>query len=156
MKSSPSLPRPAIPRLENQLCFSLYAAGLAMNKVYRRLLKPMGVTYLQYLVLMVLWERDGLTVSAIGDRLSLDSATLTPLLKRMEAAGLLRRQRSQADERQVEIWLTAAGQHLQDSARAVQPAIAQACGCPVEELIGIKRSLDDLRGRLVAVEASLE
>lgn len=156
MKSPASSLLSAVPRLENQLCFSLYAAGLAMNKVYRRLLKPMGVTYLQYLVLMVLWQRDGLTVSAIGDQLSLDSATLTPLLKRMEAAGLLSRQRSQADERQVEIWLTVAGQDLQELARSIQPAIAQACGCPVDELIGIKRSLDDLRGQLAAVEARLD
>ncbi|MHC1478654.1 MarR family winged helix-turn-helix transcriptional regulator [Frateuria aurantia] len=138
----------AVPRLENQLCFSLYAAGLAMNKVYRRLLKPLGVTYLQYLVLMVLWQRDGLTVSAIGDELSLDSATLTPLLKRMEAAKLLRRQRSQADERQVEIWLTPEGAGLQKAAKSIQPAIVEACGCPVDELVGLKRSLDLLREQL--------
>lgn len=148
MKPAPPVSLSDIPRLENQLCFSLYAAGLAMNKVYRRVLRPLGVTYLQYLVLMVLWQRDGLTVSAIGDELSLDSATLTPLLKRIEAAGLVLRRRSAADERQVEIWLTPEGRQRQEAARTVQPAIVEACGCPLDELVGIKQSLDQLRRRL--------
>jgi len=96
-------------RLDNQLCFALYSASLALNKLYRQLLAPLGITYPQYLVLMVLWEQDDITVSQIGERLFLDSATLTPLLKRMESAGLLLRQRSREDERQVVVTLTQAG-----------------------------------------------
>ena len=87
--------------LDEQLCFALYSTGLALNKVYRRLLAPLGLTYPQYLVMLVLWERDGLTVSEIGEKLFLDSATLTPLLKRLEASGLVTRTRASHDERQV-------------------------------------------------------
>src|ERR1700679_4141788 len=96
-------------KLDQQLCLALYSAGLAMNKVYRTLLSRLRLTYPQYLVMLVLWERDDLTVSDIGERLFLDSATLTPLLKRLEAAGLLDRARSAEDERQVIISLTSEG-----------------------------------------------
>src|SRR5690349_8754892 len=106
-------------KLDDQLCFALHSTVLAMNKVYRRLLRILGVTYPQYLVLLVLWQRDGLTVSEIGERLYLDSTTLTPLLKRMETMGLLNRQRSKADERQVLISLTLQGRDLQQRAADV-------------------------------------
>src|SRR5581483_2599303 len=89
--------------LDRQLCFAVYAAAQAFNATYKRLLAPLGVTYPQYLVMLVLWERDGLTVTAIGDRLGLDSGTLTPLLKRLEAAGLVTRLRDSSDERQLRI-----------------------------------------------------
>src|SRR5436190_16074857 len=95
--------------LDNQLCFSLYSASLAMTKLYKPLLDEIGLTYPQYLAMLVLWERDGLMVSELGERLYLDSGTLTPLLKRLEAAGLIARIRAVEDERRVHITLTAAG-----------------------------------------------
>src|SRR3954463_16375045 len=88
-------------QLDNQLCFAVYAAAHAFNATYKPLLEPLGLTYPQYLAMLVLWEEDGVTVSAIGSRLGLDSGTLTPLLKRLEAAGLVSRLRDAADERQV-------------------------------------------------------
>src|SRR6267143_2824537 len=112
-KQSPARGKPAASLLlGEQLCFALYSTMAAMNKVYRKLLRELGVTYPQYLVLLVLWERDQLMVSEIGERLYLDSATLTPLLKRMEALGLLRRVRAKDDECQVIVSLTARGVEL--------------------------------------------
>jgi DNA-binding MarR family transcriptional regulator len=101
--------------LDNQLCFALYSANLALNKLYRQLLAPLNLTYPQYLVMLVLWEQDDV-VSDIGERLFLDSATLTPLLKRLESAGLINRHRSRKDERQVAVTLSDAGRALQQQA----------------------------------------
>src|SRR6201992_2917698 len=106
-------------RLDNQICFAIYSAAHAFNRVYKPLLDQLGLTYPQYLVMLVLWERDGIPLKDIGERLFLDSGTLTPLLKRLEAAQLLKRTRSQEDERQVLIALTAQGQALKEKARAV-------------------------------------
>jgi len=139
---------PAPLELDQQLCFSLYSAQLAMTKVYRRLLAELDLTYPQYLVMLVLWEGDGLTVSQIGERLFLDSATLTPLLKRLEAAGLLTRQRAAEDERQVVISLTAEGRALRRKAGAVPTAVFCATGCELGELLELKSQLDGLRQRL--------
>src|SRR6267143_6393446 len=100
--------------LGNQLCFAIYSTAHAFNRVYKPLLKRLGLTYPQYLVMLVLWERDGLPVRDIGERLFLDSGTLTPLLKRLETAGLVRRTRSTDDERQVLIDLTPQGQALRE------------------------------------------
>lgn len=135
--------------LGNQLCFSLYSTSLAMNKLYRKLLRDLDLTYPQYLVMMVLWERDRLTVSEIGERLYLDSATLTPLLKRMEAQGLVVRQRDAADERQVIVSLTAQGQDLRERAEAVPALVFQASECSVAELSAAKQQLDRLRDRIM-------
>src|SRR3990167_523573 len=96
-QTTPAPSNPAL-LLDNQLCFALYSASLAMTKLYKPLLDALDLTYPQYLVMLVLWERDGLSVSALGERLSLDSGPLTPLLKRMETAGWLTRQRSSEDE----------------------------------------------------------
>lgn len=134
--------------LDQQLCFALYAANLAMGKVYRKLLAELGLTYPQYLVMLVLWERDGLTVSEIGARLYLDSATLTPLLKRLAATGLLVRERSAEDERQVVISLTAKGHALKKRASAVPAGVFCAAGCAPNELRSLKRDLERLRERL--------
>ena len=134
--------------LDQQLCFALYSAGLAMNKVYRKLLARLGLTYPQYLVMLVLWERDDLSVSDIGERLFLDSATLTPLLKRLESAGLLRRLRSSTDERQVIITLTDAGRAMKRQAGSVPAAVFCASGCEVDELLALKDQLTGLRQRL--------
>jgi DNA-binding MarR family transcriptional regulator len=134
--------------LDNQLCFALYSTGLAMNKVYRKLLRKLDLTYPQYLVMLVLWERDGVSVSDIGARLFLDSATLTPLLKRLEGAGLVARARSQADERQVVISLTDAGRTLAKEAAAVQEGVMCAAACPPGDLLVLKRQLEALRSTL--------
>ncbi len=134
--------------LDQQLCFALYAANLAMGKVYRKLLAELDLTYPQYLVMLVLWERDGLSVSEIGARLYLDSATLTPLLKRLAASGLLLRERSAEDERQVVISLTAKGQSLKKHAGAVPEGVFCAAGCTPGELRALKRDLERLRERL--------
>src|ERR1700747_3065925 len=98
----------ALLMLSNQLCFAVYSTAHAFNRVYKPLLDSLGLTYPQYLVMLTLWERDRVTVTAIGEQLFLDSGTLTPLLKRLEAAGLLRRSRDRADERQVLVTLTPA------------------------------------------------
>jgi len=135
-------------QLDRQLCFSLYSAQLAMTKVYRKLLTDLELTYPQYLVMLVLWEGDGVTVSQIGERLFLDSATLTPLLKRLEAAGLVQRQRATEDERQVVISLTTQGRALKRKAGAVPEAIFCAMGCELDELVDLKSRLDSLRERL--------
>ena len=105
--------------LDNQLCFALYAASRAMTAAYAPLLDALDLTYPQYLVMLVLWERDGERVSQIGERLHLDSATLTPLLKRLESRELIERRRSRTDERVVEVFLTAAGKRLQRKATEV-------------------------------------
>ena len=134
--------------LDQQLCFALYSTSLAMNKLYRSVLTPLGLTYPQYLVMMVLWEGDALTVSDIGQRLFLDSATLTPLLKRLEAGELISRQRSASDERQVIIRLTDAGRSLRQQAKTIPPAVFCAAGCSLDELKQLKASLEALRGQL--------
>lgn len=135
-------------QLDRQLCFALYAASLAMTKLYKPLLDPLGLTYPQYLVMLVLWEGDGLAVSQLGDRLSLDSGTLTPLLKRLEGAGLVQRLRDAADERRVLLQLTPAGRALRDQARALPPQLLQASGCSVDELGDLTRRLHVLRQQL--------
>ncbi|WP_310567949.1 MarR family transcriptional regulator [Hydrogenophaga sp.] len=136
--------------LDNQLCFALYSASLAMTKLYKPLLDELGLTYPQYLALLVLWERDGLTVSELGERLSLDSGTLTPLLKRMEAAGLLSRLRDAADERRVLIRLTADGRRLKTRAQRIPACVLQASQCDVAEALALTRQVQALRQRLSA------
>jgi MarR family transcriptional regulator, organic hydroperoxide resistance regulator len=135
-------------QLSEQLCFALYSTMIGMNKVYRKLLGELGVTYPQYLVLLVLWERDSLTVSEIGERLFLDSATLTPLLKRMEALDLVTRVRAKVDERQVIVSLTPEGRELKTRAKAVQSAVFCATECSPGELASIRDNLCLLRERL--------
>lgn len=137
-------------RLDHQLCFALYSASLAMTKLYKPLLDEMGLTYPQYLALLVLWEQDGLTVSDLGERLHLDSGTLTPLLKRMETAGLLSRLRDVQDERRVLIRLTAAGRQLKKRAARIPSCILQATQCDVTEVRALTRQVQALRDRLIA------
>jgi DNA-binding MarR family transcriptional regulator len=134
--------------LDNQLCFALYSASLAMTKLYKPLLETLGLTYPQYLVLLVLWEQDGLTVSALGARLSLDSGTLTPLLKRMEQNGLLSRQRAAQDERRVEVTLTAVGRKLKSKAASVPGCVVEAASCPIPEILALTRQVQLLKTRL--------
>lgn len=135
--------------LGNQLCFAIYAAGHAFTRVYKPLLHRLGLTYPQYLVMLVLWERDGLSVKEIGERLFLDSGTLTPLLKRLEAAHLVKRRRSAEDERQVLVALTAQGAGLREKAKGiVPPEILAATGCSAGELSALQKNLVELRERL--------
>jgi DNA-binding MarR family transcriptional regulator len=137
-------------RLDNQICFAIYSTAHAFNRVYKPLLDRLGLTYPQYLVMLVLWERDGVPVKDIGERLFLDSGTLTPLLKRLEAAGLIKRTRSTEDERQVLIALTSQGQALREKARTVPQAILATSACSITELSALKNELVALRDRLDA------
>ncbi|HQR26977.1 MAG TPA: MarR family transcriptional regulator [Nocardioides sp.] len=135
--------------LEHQLCFALYAASRAVTSTYRPALEPLGLTYPQYLVLLVLWESDGSTVSDLGRRLHLDSGTLSPLLRRMESGGLLERHRDSPDGRLVTVHLTDAGRALRDHAEEVQRCLwSLSTLSPAEAL-----SLRDLARRLVAEPA---
>jgi len=134
--------------LDSQLCFALYSTSLAMNKVYRKLLSGLDLTYPQYLVMLVLWEGDEITVTDIGSRLFLDSATLTPLLKRLEAAGLVTRKRAVTDERQVIVGLTKQGRDLRDKAEAVPHAVGAAAQCSLGEAQGMTKMLHALREKL--------
>jgi MarR family transcriptional regulator, organic hydroperoxide resistance regulator len=158
----PTAKRPARPaavadwlQLDQQLCFALYSSSLAMTKLYKPLLEPLGLTYPQYLALLVLWERDGLAVGELGERLFLDSGTLTPLLKRMEAAGWLQRERAAEDERRVIVTLTPAGRALRQQARAVPRALAKASGCSAQELVELTQRLQHLRAQLIDSTAAV-
>lgn len=138
--------------LDDQVCFALHSATLALNKLYRRLLKPLGVTYTQYLVLLVLWEVEPQSVSQIGQKLYLDSATLTPLLQRMEVAGLVTRERDAGDERQVNVGLTDRGRNLKAQAKAIPLEVFCATGGDESDLQGavaLRSTLVDLRTRLL-------
>ena len=120
-------------RLSSQLCFPLYAAARNVTGLYTPYLKPLGLTYTQYVALLVLWEEDGLTVGEIGSRLMLDNGTLSPLLKKLEQAGYIRRQRRPADERVVEVLLTEAGRALQERARDIPRQVAGCIDLPAEK-----------------------
>jgi MarR family transcriptional regulator, organic hydroperoxide resistance regulator len=140
--------------LDRQMCFALYAASLAMTKLYKPLLAPLGLTYPQYLVMLVLWQHEGLAVSELGERLALDSGTLTPLLKRLQSAGLITRLRDADDERRVRIGLTAAGRALRRRAESVPRSIAAASGCELGELSDLTARLQSLRSRLSSPTAA--
>lgn len=140
--------------LDGQLCFALYSANLAMGKLYRQLLAGLDLTYPQYLVMLVLWEGDGITVSELGERLFLDSATLTPLLKRLQAAGLVLRTRGTRDERQVIVTLTDEGRALREKAGQVPVDVFCATGCEIDEVVGLKSQLEKLRTGLIDTNSS--
>lgn len=137
-------------KLDDQLCFALYSATNALKKAYRPALSALGLTYPQYLVMMVLWERDEQMVSEVGERLFLDSATLTPLLKRMEGMELVSRTRSKTDERQVLVSLTPKGKALEAEAGIAPTAAFRATGCTPDELISLRDRLKELRTDLMA------
>ncbi|MFX8462396.1 MarR family transcriptional regulator, partial [Acinetobacter baumannii] len=131
-------------KLENQLCFLIYSTNLALNQLYRKLLTPLGITYPQYLVMLVLWERDEITVSEIGSKLFLESSTLTPILKKLEALQLLNRTRSKEDERQVIITLSEKGKKLKEQAVNIPTHILEASSCDTATLLGLKDQLTQL------------
>ncbi|MFJ3794678.1 MarR family winged helix-turn-helix transcriptional regulator [Streptomyces sp. NPDC090088] len=139
--------------LDRQICFSLHAASRAFNGVYRVILKDLGLTYPQYLVMLVLWEQGDLPVKKLGEHLRLDSGTLSPLLKRLETAGLVHRERSARDERSVEIRLTEKGDALRERALEVPRRIVAATGFDVDEIRDLKARLDQLTGTLDAAAA---
>jgi DNA-binding MarR family transcriptional regulator len=152
-KQSESTKTGDVLRLDNQLCFAVYAAAHAFNATYKPLLEPLGLTYPQYLAMLVLWQEDGVTVSAIGSRLGLDSGTLTPLLKRLEAAGLVSRIRDAADERQVRITLTAPGRALKAKAKGIPQALLCASGLTLAEIVALRGKLESLAANLQAAAA---
>ncbi len=135
-------------KLRDFLCFAVYAAGHGFNRVYKPLLEPLGLTYPQYLVMTALWEQDDQTVGGLGDRLSLESNTLTPLLKRLENQGRIRRVRDLRDERQVRVRLTAAGRALGDEAAHIPHCILEASGLSAEDLSRLQRQITTLHKAL--------
>ena len=134
--------------LDEQLCFAVYSTMLSLNKVYRGLLRDLDLTYLQYLVMLVLWEKDSVNVSEICKRLALETTTLTPLLKRLEVRGLIQRVRSALDERQVIVSLTAEGRALHGKARALPTCVAEAMALGPKEIGGLRDQLLALRSNL--------
>ncbi|MCS4281811.1 DNA-binding MarR family transcriptional regulator [Pseudomonas sp. BIGb0278] len=134
--------------LNNQVCFALHSTSLLMTKVYKPLLQALGLTYPQYLAMLVLWEEDGLTVGEISNRLLTDPGSLTPLLKRLESEGLLKRTRSREDERVVLVQLTDKGHALHEDAKRVPQCILQASGRSLERLQQLQAELLDLRASL--------
>lgn len=131
-------------KLENQLCFTLYAASRAVTQMYRPLLDELDLTYPQYLVMLVLWERDGLTVNEIGDLLQLDSGTLTPLLKKLEARGILNRERDKGDERRVIITLLPEGRKLKKKALKIPEMLLCRSGLSVTDFKNLKGNINSL------------
>ncbi|ASZ12945.1 MarR family transcriptional regulator [Chitinophaga pendula] len=131
-------------KFENQVCFPLYAASRTVTAAYRPLLEKLGLTYPQYLVLLLLWETKALTVKQLGEKLWLDSGTLTPLLKRMEKKGLIRRERSKADERVVDILLTDAGVQLRRKAAKVPGQLLDELRMDAQELMTLKLLLNKI------------
>ncbi|MEV5833314.1 MarR family winged helix-turn-helix transcriptional regulator [Nocardia sp. NPDC052112] len=142
--------------LDEQLCFRLYAASRAMTSVYRPKLERLGLTYPQYLVMLALWERDGRSVGDLCEALLLDSGTLSPLLKRLEAAGLVQRRRAAADERRVDIQLTERGCELRSEARCLPMEMGEASGLSPDEFTGLRETLRRLADSLMSYPRSKE
>ncbi|ADU37956.1 MarR family winged helix-turn-helix transcriptional regulator [Variovorax paradoxus] len=134
--------------LDEQLCFAVYSTMLSLNKVYRGLLRDLDLTYLQYLVMLVLWEKDSVNVSEICKRLALETTTLTPLLKRLEARGLIQRVRSASDERQVIVSLTTEGRAMHKEARALPACVAEAMALEPQDIGNLRDQLLALRSNL--------
>lgn len=136
--------------LDDQLCFSLYGASIAMNRVYKPMLDRLGLTYPQYLVLHVLWEEDGRTIGVIADRLALESSTITPLVKRLEGAGMVVRERSPGDERHVHVRLTEQGQAMRAESVCLADAVFARTGMTVTDVQALTAKVQMLRQALSA------
>jgi DNA-binding MarR family transcriptional regulator len=141
-----------LPGLDEFLCFAVYSTNLAFNRVYKPLLDELGLTYPQYIALVALYEEADQTVGKLGEKLFLDSSTLTPLLKRLEAMGVVTRQRDPQDERQVRINLTAQGRALRERGRAVRVSMQRATGLAPEEQRHLREEMVRLRRNLTAAE----
>ncbi|SJN58961.1 Organic hydroperoxide resistance transcriptional regulator [Vibrio ruber DSM 16370] len=135
--------------LDNQLCFALYSTSLAMTQMYKPLLEPLGLTYPQYLVLLILWEQDGIGLKDIGERLGQKSGALTPVIKRMEQEGLIDRTRQLHDERSLNVRLTPKGRQLKSEAMKINQCLLEACGIPTRELIDMRDKITTLRNNLL-------
>lgn len=144
------MPGQALLPLDDQLCFSLYAASIAVNRTYKPMLDSMGITYPQYLVLSALGQENGLTVGAIAERLGLDSSTITPPVKRLEAAGLVERRRSKVDERQVHVWFTEEGAALLTRCSCLAETLLQRSGMTLEQIQVLNLQVRALRAALAA------
>jgi DNA-binding MarR family transcriptional regulator len=142
-----------IPTLDQLLCFSVYSASMAISRTYKPLLDQLGITYPQYLVLNVLWEEDEKTVGSIADRLALESSTVTPLVKRLEAASLVTRTRRQDDERRVIVSLTPSGRELREKSGCLGEALLAKSGMQPKELIALTQKVQRLRDALVRANA---
>lgn len=134
--------------LDNQLCFSLYAASIAMSRVYKPMLDKVGITYPQYLVLHALWDADDRTIGALADRLALESSTITPLVKRLEAAGFVTRARDPDDERHVRVRLTEKGDTLRGESACIGEAVLERTGLSLDQAMGLTGQMHDLRASL--------
>jgi MarR family transcriptional regulator, organic hydroperoxide resistance regulator len=139
MAAGPTLP------LDDQLCFSIYSASIAIQRIYKPMLDELGVTYTQYLVLSTLWEKDGLTIGVIAERLALEPSTITPAVKRLESAGFVQRERSASDERQVEVHLTKKGKNLHPKTGCLTDALLRHSGFEVPDMIELNRQVKLLR-----------
>lgn len=142
------------PRLREQACFALYTASRAVIGLYRPLLDRLGLTYPQFLVLMALWEHDGLTVTALGGALQLDSGTVSPLLKRLEAAGFVERRRESGDERRVTVHLTAAGAELERRGCEITQVVGEASDMSYEEIVALRDKLNEFTAAIRGREAA--
>jgi len=142
--------------LDQQLCFSLYATSMAINRAYKPQLDALGITYPQYLVLHALWEEDGRTIGAIAERLALESSTVTPLVKRMEAAGLMTRARNPADERQVQVRLTERGRALREDCGCLGETLLARSGMTLAQLDALNRQVQAMRDALGTASATKE
>ena len=131
--------------LDDQLCFSLYGAAMAINRAYKPLLDALEITYPQYLVLSTLWEADGLSIGAIAERLGLDSSNVTPLVKRLEVAGFLARERNPADERQVVVTLTRQGREMQARSACLGQALFASANLSIEKLVQLNKDVQGFR-----------
>ncbi len=149
-RSGEASPITGVPTLDDFLCFGLYSASLAFSKLYRPMLDALGLTYPQYLAMTALWQRDGISVGALGERLFLESNTLTPMLKRLEALGFISRTREANDERQVSIRLTERGRALQSEAATIPACVFEATGLDRDEAIALLKSVARLRDHLRA------
>ena len=135
---------PLLP-LDSQLCFSIYSTGIAINRAYKPMLDDLGVTYTQYLILSALWEQDGMTISAISDRLWLEPSTITPAVKRLEAAGYVERRRNKDDERLVQVFLTTKGKELHAKTDCLTETLLQRSGFSVDEMVALNDKVQKLR-----------
>jgi DNA-binding MarR family transcriptional regulator len=147
-KTAPSKAPKAVPKLADFLCFAIYSANLAYGRAYKPILDPLGLTYTQYIALVALWEEDDQTVSQLGERMFLESNTLTPILKKLESLGYLRRRRDSDDERVVRVSLTDEGRRLRE--RAAQRNLVKASGFPLEDFVKLQKQVTKLRDNLLA------
>ena len=136
--------------LDNQFCFSVYSTSLAIIQLYKPLLESIGLTYTQYLIMLIMWEQDGLSLKNVASRLGQQSGALTPVIKRLESDGLLKRIRDPLDERMLCMQLTDKGQQLQSQAQYVHDCIIEQCGIDLTEMTEIKDKLDQFRVKLPA------